>query len=335
MGNGNCLARISMNCCSVKTNSILKDVPLDEVKNKYFCNTNIEVQTNKKERSIRSKKSSLIIPLVSGDNTTFCKNSIKKKRKINNENANINKSLIELNDKSSMDSNIINEISSQQSITKRSINYSNQNCKTNQINNYGNIDLFTGKNFSINLDLDKHEREIINYTNIIRKSPKTFINEINFILDNNIEKDDEEKYILNDNTDEKILLGPYISIEDTINFLNNAPSLESLEWNKDLKIDFSQFNASSDNNVFLELEGNLFLYNIISDYASQIQKKYPNCLFWPSIIKDYKICLLYLLSDKSQRHSFRDKLFSPKYTQYYMSRTKGYKNRFFCVICLA
>jgi hypothetical protein len=100
-------------------------------------------------------------------------------------------------------------------------------------------------------DMNKYSEEMLNVINSIRTNPKSFIEDIDYIINNNIQKTDEGVFIISNDKEEKIkLMDNYIEIIDhekeVLNKKNCSPNsmdkLEKLQYNDDLEILFDESN---------------------------------------------------------------------------------------------
>ena len=177
-------------------------------------------------------------------------------------------------------------------------------------------------------------KEMIEYINKIRNRPKYIISDIENIIFKRIKKFDGQKFILCEETKEKILIKEKdYSFDECITFLRKRKSINSdLSLNDELKIDFNSCNTSMKN--ILNLSESKTNY-IILNKRKEILYKYPNCFFTLSLIKDSKLCLLFLLSDNKTKNTFREIIFSEKYKYFYVSCTNEKNNNFICILCFA
>ena len=100
-------------------------------------------------------------------------------------------------------------------------------------------------------DMNKYSEEMLNVINSIRTNPKSFIEDIDYIINNNIQKTDEGVFIISNDKEEKIkLMDNYIEIIDHEKevlskkncSLNSMDKLEKLQYNDDLEILFDESN---------------------------------------------------------------------------------------------
>ena len=127
-------------------------------------------------------------------------------------------------------------------------------CK-NKVDNKDNDFLNNGKIikdvFIHSFDMNRYSEEMLNVINSIRLNPKAFIKDIDYILNNNLQKNDEGIFLINRDIDEKIkLMSNYMEmIELSKKMLEQMgdsheilSKLEKLEYNDDLEIIFDESN---------------------------------------------------------------------------------------------
>ena len=109
----------------------------------------------------------------------------------------------------------------------------------------------TRNEFIPTFDMNKYSEEMLNVINSIRTNPKSFIQDINYIVIDNIQKTDEGVFIISNDKEEKLkLMDNYIEIIDhakeVLNNINCSPysldKLEKLQYNDDLEILFDESN---------------------------------------------------------------------------------------------
>lgn len=184
-----------------------------------------------------------------------------------------------------------------------------------------------------NISLGNFEKNIFEYINIIRTTPKRVITDIDFILQSVKNDLDGKKYIDNEKTNERIFLDEGIKpLEEIRSFLGNVGNLEPLHLNDELKIDFEKYNDGKSNVLILTDE---MLAKIILDKRKEILEEYPKCYFFYYFIQDSNLALLFLLADNKYKKNLRQVLFDKKYTQFNVSWTKEKNKGFIFTICLA
>ena len=125
-------------------------------------------------------------------------------------------------------------------------------CKRIKVHKAKKEDNQTTKNeFIPTFDMNKYSEEMLNVINSIRTNPKTFIQDIDYIINYNIQKTDEGVFIISNDKEEKIkLMDNYIEIIDhekeVLNKKNCSPNsmdkLEKLQYNDDLEVLFDESN---------------------------------------------------------------------------------------------
>ena len=103
--------------------------------------------------------------------------------------------------------------------------------------------------FNIQSYMDNYSNEMINAINSIRKKPEAFIQYIDELIKNNIQKINEDMYIVSKNIDEKIkFTEDFLSIfeklktilKDIINS-KNLSEIEEFKYNKELEINLEKY----------------------------------------------------------------------------------------------
>ena len=125
-------------------------------------------------------------------------------------------------------------------------------CKRIKTHKSKNKDNQVTKNeFIPTFDMNKYSEEMLNVINSIRTNPKSFIKDIDYIMNYNIQKTDEGVFLLSNDKEEKIkLMSNYIEIIDhakeVLSKINTSPDssdkLEKLQYNDDLEILFDESN---------------------------------------------------------------------------------------------
>ena len=121
----------------------------------------------------------------------------------------------------------------------------------NNDNNYLKNKKIIKNVFIHSFDMNRYSEEMLKVINTIRLNPKSFIKDIDDILNNNIQKTDEGIFLINHDIEEKIkLMNNYLEMfELTKNFLKQMgdsteilSKLGKLEYNDDLEIIFDESN---------------------------------------------------------------------------------------------
>ena len=105
--------------------------------------------------------------------------------------------------------------------------------------------------FARSFDMNRYSEEMLKVINSIRLNPKSFIKDIDYIINNNIQKTDEGIFLLNHDIEEKIkLMSNYMEmielskkkLEKMGDSTEILSKLEKLEYNNDLEIIFDESN---------------------------------------------------------------------------------------------
>ena len=198
------------------------------------------------------------------------------------------------------------------------------------------------ENINMHLYMNNYSEEMLNFINSIRKSPESFIKYIDNVIINNIQKINDDLYIVSKDVEEKIkLMDNYLLIFEQIKkelkeIINSKKSdnLEEFIYNReleivldktqDLVINRSHFQRSSisndndksniiDDDKLLKKMKNILnlsddkIANFILEKRKQIKDKYPDSIFKLNIIKDIKINVLIQISMESFYSQYNDK----------------------------
>ena len=178
---------------------------------------------------------------------------------------------------------------------------------------------------------DNYNEETLDYLNKIRNVPKSIIKDIDNILKDENMNQFQKFQIENEDTHENIIFEDEgNALKETKNFLYNIEPIETkFNLNDDLIIDNSEIDKNGEVNLIKKIT------KILVDKRKSLIDKYPNCQFFVNFIKDIKINILYLLSEKEDKSNFRDVLFNNKYTEFNVTWTKEKKNNFISFLCFA
>ena len=178
---------------------------------------------------------------------------------------------------------------------------------------------------------DNYNEETLDYLNKIRNVPKSIIKDIDNILKDENMNQFQKFQIENEDTHENIIFEDEgNALKETKNFLYNIEPIETkFNLNDDLIIDNSEIDKNGEVNLIKKIT------KILVDKRKNLIDKYPNCQFFVNFIKDIKINILYLLSEKEDKSNFRDVLFNNKYTEFNVTWTKEKKNNFISFLCFA
>ena len=224
-------------------------------------------------------------------------------------------------------------------------NKSNEKHQKNQSNNNNQTSSRKKENFDIKAYMSKYSKEMINAINSIRKNPEYFLQSIDDVINNNIQRINDDIFIVSKNVDEKIkIIEDYFLVFEQIKgnlreIINskNLPKLEELKYNEELEISLkdtqeiinkescneSSFNNENynnqikknstiikkkkkDSNSTLDLSDDK-IATLILNKRKKIKNKYPESVFKMSIIKDIKISILIQISMELLDNQFGDK----------------------------
>ena len=224
-------------------------------------------------------------------------------------------------------------------------NKSNEKHQKNQSNNNNQPSSRKKENFDIKAYMSKYSKEMINAINSIRKNPEYFLQSIDDVINNNIQRINDDIFIVSKNVNEKIkIIEDYFLVFEQIKgnlreIINskNLPKLEEFKYNEELEISLndtqeiinkescneSSFNNENNNNQIkknnsiikkkkkesnstLDLSDDKIATLILSK-RKKIKNKYPENVFKMSIIKDIKISILIQISMEILDHQFCEK----------------------------
>ena len=185
---------------------------------------------------------------------------------------------------------------------------------------------------NINLYMSNYPIEMLNVINSIRKNPQSFLQYIDEVLNNNIQRNNDDIYIVSKIFEEKIkitedFLEIFEELKTNINEIinnQNISLLEDFKYNKELEISFDKLkeiinkennNESSiindkcvshiiinnneidnnNNDYTLNLSDEIIAY-LILEKRKQIKDKFPENIFKMSLIRDIKVNILTQIS---------------------------------------
>ena len=170
------------------------------------------------------------------------------------------------------------------------------------------------------ISFNNYISEMLNFINKLRNSPQKIIEDIDYILKNNLKKVDDKDFIITENSNEMIKLNSsFESIKDNL-YIQQPVNILKLD-NK-LKINYKCENVTLTDKIINEI--------IIAKKKSIIDK-YPECFFYPVFIKDIKISIIFLL----ENNIIKDKFFYSGFSDFYVTTFNEKSNRFFAILCLA
>ena len=167
---------------------------------------------------------------------------------------------------------------------------------------------------------NNYNNEMLNFINKVRTTPKLVIEDIDYIIKNNLTMVDNKECIVSDKTKEIIQVSvPLAKVKEN---LSEQDAVNALKLNNKLKIKIFEKNIE-----FTEKKIN----ELIINKKKEIIKDYPECFFYPIFIKDIKIDIIFLLGN----NNLKDKLFHKGFSDFYVSSFNERNNRFFSILCLA
>ena len=198
-------------------------------------------------------------------------------------------------------------------------------------------------NFNLQNYLNNFSKEMLNEINTIRKNPQSFLQFIDEVLNNHIQRKNDEIFIVSKNIDEKVkLMEEFLLVFEQIKASlgeiiknKNFSNIKEFKYNKELEIDFekayelsmSNLESSINNdkyNSHIFLNNNQIkkkkkdanstfdlsddkIANLILDKRRQLKYKYPENVFKMSVIKDIKINILIQISTEFFYSQYNDR----------------------------
>ena len=170
---------------------------------------------------------------------------------------------------------------------------------------------------------NNYNNEFLEYINKLRATPNLIIDDIDYIMKNNIKKVDGKDCIVSKQTNEIIRINEnYINFDSIKEFLKNKQPVNILKVNNNLKFKYVQENIEITDKVINE---------IVLEKRREIINEYPKCFFYPIFIKDIKFTIIVLLSN----NIIREKLFYDRFSSFYVTTFNIKNNRFFAILCFA
>ena len=167
--------------------------------------------------------------------------------------------------------------------------------------------------------LNNYCNDMLNYINKIRNNPKSFVEDIDEVIKNDLKKFDDKECIVSESTNEMIKLG--VNLEKLKENIITQEKVEALNLNIKLKmrnIGNSEINDSLINELVISKKREIF-------------KQFPKCFFYPIFIKDIKINFIHLLAN----NKLKEKIFYADFSDFYVTVFNEKNNRFFAILCLA
>lgn len=170
------------------------------------------------------------------------------------------------------------------------------------------------------VSFNNYNIEMLNFINKLRTTPKSVIEDIDYIIKNNLTMVESKECIISEQTREIIQVSiPLTRIKEV---LNEQDAVGPLKLNNKLKIKSIEKNIE-----FSEKKMN----ELIVNKKKEIIKEYPECFFYPIFIKDIRINIIFLLGN----NNIKEKIFHKGINEFYVSSFNERNNRFFAILCLA
>ena len=248
-------------------------------------------------------------------------------------------------------------------LSKRNRKYSHfKNKPKNQSNN----NKIKDDNTNIILYMNNYSEEMLKFINSIRKRPETFVQYIDNIINNNIQKLNDDIYIISKNIEEKVkLMEDYLIVFEQIKrimkeFIDSKKSenLEELKYNEELEIILDEADDNHNNiknynynqilkykknrnNIFLDLSDDK-IANLILEKRKQLKNKYPESFFKLNVIRDIEINILIQISMElfynphyDEESMLKGIIFNPKYKNFAVSWANEINRNFISISCFA
>lgn len=167
--------------------------------------------------------------------------------------------------------------------------------------------------------LNNYCNDMLNYINKIRNNPKSFVDDIDEIIKNDLKKFDDKECVLSKSTHEMIRLG--INLEKLKENIITQESVEALNLNTKLKM----------KNIGNTEINDKLINELVISKKREIVKSFPKCFFYPIFIKDIKINFIHLLAN----NKLKEKIFYGDFSNFYVTVFNEKSNRFFAILCLA
>ena len=175
-------------------------------------------------------------------------------------------------------------------------------------------------NNNIKIVYNNYNTEMLNIINKLRTTPKLIIEDIDYIIKNNLAIIENKECIISQQTKEIIQVSfPLDRIKEN---LNELEAVNPLKLNNKLKIRNIEKNIELTEKKMNEL---------IINKKKELIKDFPECFFYPIFIKDIKINIIFLLGN----NNIKEKLFHKGFKDFYVSSFNERNRRFFSILCLA
>ena len=249
-------------------------------------------------------------------------------------------------------------------LSKRNRKYSQFKSKPKNQSNFNNK--IKDDNTNIILYMNNYSEEMLKFINSIRKRPETFVQYIDNIINNNIQKLNDDIYIISKNIEEKVkLMEDYLIVFEQIKrimkeFIDSKKSenLEELKYNEELEIILDEADDNHNNiknynynqimkykknrnNIFLDLSDDK-IANLILEKRKQLKNKYPESFFKLNVIRDIEINILIQISMElfynphyDEESMLKEIIFNPKYKNFAVSWANEINRNFISISCFA
>jgi hypothetical protein len=309
MGNGLLTCKCCSEFCCGRTqieinNNLFQQIDLEKSKSKqiitniYIPNCKVEISKDNPNKNIKAYNK----PQISTKNLT------KKNRSKSEKNF-----MSEIKDSKEIQNHNFTQFLNE--MTNNNNNNSNKNVNSNGPSPMNN----NCSPLNVKTILNDYCNNMLNYINKIRNNPKSFAEDLDEIIKNDIKKFYDKECIVSETTSEMIKLG--INLEKLKENIMIQERVEALNLNDKLKMR---------NIGNTEINDNLINELVISK-KREIFKSFPKCFFYPIFIKDIKINFIHLLAN----NKLKEKIFNPDFSNFYVTVFNEKNNRFFAILCLA
>jgi hypothetical protein len=309
MGNGLLTCKCCSEFCCGRTqieinNNLYQQIDLEKSKSKqiitniYIPNCKVEISKDNPNKNIKAYNK----PQISTKNLT------KKNRSKTEKNF-----MSEIKDSKEIQNHNFTQFLNE--MTNNNNNNSNKNVNSNGPSPMNN----NCSPLNVKTILNDYCNNMLNYINKIRNNPKSFVEDLDEIIKNDIKKFYDKECIVSETTSEMIKLG--INLEKLKENIMIQERVEALNLNDKLKMR---------NIGNTEINDNLINELVISK-KREIFKSFPKCFFYPIFIKDIKINFIHFLAN----NKLKEKIFNPDFSNFYVTVFNEKNNRFFAILCLA
>ena len=246
-------------------------------------------------------------------------------------------------------------------------NNTNENNPKNAQNNNNQPLNSKKENSDLKDYMNKYSEEMIIELNSIRKNPEYFIQSIDDIIKNDIQRLNDDIFIVSKNIDEKVKIMEYYflvfeqikgNLREIVNS-KNLSKLEEFKYNEELAISLNDIqeitNKENSNNQIIQNSSIInkkdsnSIFDLSDDKISalilnkrkKIKNKYPENVFKTSIVRDIKISILIQISKELMDDQFDNKkllneiIFNPIYKNFAVSWANEINRKFISISCFA